>query len=43
MQALLKLTNFVSKTFALWAIVLLFSPFSSQHNLKFLHHSFLTF
>ena len=25
MQALLKLTNFVSKTFALWAIVLLFS------------------
>ena len=34
MQALLKLTNFVSKTFALWAIIFALLAFS-QHNLKF--------
>ena len=36
MQALLKLTNFVSKTFALWAIVFALLAFSLPcNNLKF--------
>ena len=43
MQALLKLTNFVSKTFALWAIVFALLAFLFPAQFKILRPKFLTF